>query len=118
MARINTLQPIVRSVQGRVNRTDKVHFKKLYNETYAVRVDNPYRGPQTELQKQVTDRFAAIQAQALGLATSNPEKYAELSRKFKSQRTYKTLRGYIFAKLWNEALSSAEGDNNEGNGGE
>ena len=116
MARINTLQPIVRSVQGRVSRADKVHFKKLYGETYAVRVDNPYRGPRTEPQKQATDRFTAIQAQALNLATANPEKYAELSRKFKSQRTYKTLRGYIFAKLYSEALAAEEDDNNGQNG--
>ena len=108
MARINTLQPIVRSVQGRVSRADKVHFKKLYGETYAVRVDNPYHGPSTEEQKQIRLKFKNVKAQAAQLPTTDPEQYAELKRKFKAQRTYKTLNGYIFAKLWNDAQNSGQ----------
>ncbi|MBQ9440592.1 MAG: hypothetical protein IJU35_08450 [Paludibacteraceae bacterium] len=112
MARINTLQPIVRSVQGRVNNSDKVHFKKLYGETYAVRVDNPYHGPSTEEQKQIRLKFKTVKAQVAALPTSDPEQYAELKRKFKAQHTYKTLNGYIFAKLWRDAQNN--GDNNGG----
>ena len=108
MAKIKTLEPAVRNIRGRVASRDSVHFKTVHDQTYAVRVDNPYHGPQTEEQKQITDKFKLLQAQTLNLATSDPEKYAELSRKFKTQRTYKTLRGYIFAKLWFEAEQEQE----------
>ena len=109
MARILTLQPAVRNIQGRVNRRDRAYFKKMYDETFMVRVDNPYKGPRTEDQKQISAKFTQITADALALPTADPEKYAELKRKFATQRTYKTLRGYVFAKLWFDSLQGGEG---------
>ncbi|HBZ34733.1 MAG TPA: hypothetical protein DEO38_06515 [Bacteroidales bacterium] len=111
MAKISTLQPAVVYISGKAARKDKVYFRKAYGKTIMVRVDNPYTGPLTDDQKAINTKFTTIQAQVKALPTSDPEKYAALSRKFKNQRKYVSLNGYIFAQLWREAQqANSQGD--------
>ena len=104
MAKIQTLEPAVIGIKGKAARTDKVYFKKMYGSTFMIRVDNPYTGPLTAAQKAVNARFKAVQEDARTLKVDDPDKFQELKRKFASQRRYKTLFGYIFKTLWDEAL--------------
>ena len=99
MAKINTLQPAVTTMQGRFSRNDKVYFQSRYSggECVGVRLDKPYKGPWTEQQRQSRDAFTAAKLRAGQLSTTDPEQFATLQRKFKTQRTYKTLQGYVFA---------------------
>jgi hypothetical protein len=104
MARINTLQPAVTSMQGRFFRGDKVYFQKKYDACFGVRLENPYSGPSTEEQKQNRLKFTAATNRARAMSVEEPELFAELKRKFKAQRTYKTLLGYCTAYAWNNPV--------------
>ena len=108
MAKIQTLEPAVIGIKGKAARTDKVYFKKMYGSTFMVRIDNPYTGPLTAAQKAVNARFASVQADVRALKVEDPDKYQELKRKFASQRRYKTLFGYMFKVLWDEALEAEQ----------
>lgn len=108
MAKIQTLEPAVIGITGKAARTDKVHFKKMYGNTYMVRVDHPYTGPLTAAQKAVNARFTLVNEQVKNLKVEDPDKYQELKRRYSSQRKYKTLHGYIFSKLWDEQLAAEQ----------
>lgn len=68
--------------------------------------ENPYSGPLTAAQKAVNSRFKTITSQVNSLRVEDPDKYQELKRKFQQQKKYKTLRGYIFSKLWFEDVEN------------
>lgn len=114
MAKVITLEPAVIGITGKVARTDKVYFKKMYGKTIMVRVDNPYTGPQTAAQKVVKERFTLVVEKVNNLKVEDPDKYQELKRKFASQHKYKQLRGFIFSKLWAEEIAAEQESNPSG----
>lgn len=76
-----------------------MYFKRMYGNTFAVRLDNPYKGPWTESQKQQRTNFATTRALWLNMPTSEPNRFQEIKRLFAAQRKYKTLAGFAQAKL-------------------
>ncbi len=59
MAFIKTLEPAVKYMKGKFNKTDATYFKQMYNHTVGVRVDNPYKGAATAAQTAVREKFKA-----------------------------------------------------------
>ena len=89
------------SVQKKFSGSDEIHFRnrKKDNATIGVRVKNPYDGGNSEAQLAVRNAFTAAQAQAITIL-GDPEQRATYEAKFKAQKKYITLRGYIIAQIY------------------
>ena len=89
------------SVQKKFSGSDEIHFRnrKKDNTTIGVRVKNPYDGGNSEAQQSVRNAFTAAQAQATTIL-ADPEQRATYEAKFKAQKKYITLRGYIIAQIY------------------
>ena len=59
MAFIKTLEPAVKYMRGKFNKSDSTYYKQMYNHTIGVRVDNPYKGPASAAQTAVKDKVKA-----------------------------------------------------------
>ena len=89
------------SVQKKFSGSDEIHFRnrKKDNATIGVRVKNPYDGGNSEAQLAVRNAFTAAQAQATTIL-ADPEQRATYEAKFKAQKKYITLRGYIISQIY------------------
>ena len=89
------------SVRKKFSGSDEIHFRnrKKDNATIGVRVKHPYDGGQSEAQLAVRNAFKAAQAQAATIL-ADPEQRATYEAKFKAQKKYLTLRGYIVAQVF------------------
>ena len=89
------------SVQKKFSGSDEIHFRnrKKDNATIGVRVKNPYDGGNSEAQLAVRNAFTAAQAQATTIL-ADPEQRATYEAKFKAQKKYITLRGYVVAQVF------------------
>ncbi len=99
MAFIKTLEPAVKYMRGKFNKSDSTYYKQMYNHTIGVRVDNPYKGPASAAQTAVKDKFKACWT-ATDTELADASKHATWLAKFKKQRKYKTLRTYVFKQLY------------------
>lgn len=99
MAFIKTLEPAVKYMKGKFNKSDATYYKQMYNHTVGVRVDNPYKGPDTAAQAAVKAKFTACWT-ATDTELADAAKRADWVAKFKKQRKYKTLRTFVFKKLY------------------
>ena len=99
MAFIKTLEPAVKYMKGKFNKSDATFFKQMYNHTVGVRVDNPYKGAATAAQVTIKEKFKACWLQT-DAELADVTKHAQWWAKFKKQRKYKTLRTYVFKKLY------------------
>jgi hypothetical protein len=99
MAFIKTLEPAVKYMKGKFNKSDSTYYKQMYNHTVGVRVDNPYKGGDTAAQIAVKNKFKACWLQT-DTELADTSKHAEWLAKFKKQRKCKTLRTYVFSKLY------------------
>ena len=89
------------SIQKKFAGSDEIHFRnrKKDNATIGVRVKNPYSGGKSEAQLAVRNAFKTAQAQVTTIL-ADPEQRATCEAKFKAQKKYLTLRGYIFAQVF------------------
>ena len=89
------------SVQKKFSGSDEIHFRnrKKDNATIGVRVKHPYPGGNSEAQQAVRNAFTAAQAQVKTIL-ADPEQRATYEAKFKAQKKYITLRGYVMAQVF------------------
>ena len=89
------------SIQKKFSGSDEIHCRnrKKDNATIGVRVKNPYDGGNSEAQQAVRNAFKEAQTQATTIL-ADPEQRATYEAKFKAQKKYLTLRGYIFAQVY------------------
>lgn len=89
------------SVKKKFSSSDEIHFRnrKKDNATIGVRVKHPYHGGNSEAQQAVRNALKAAQAQATTIL-ADPEQCATYEAKFKAQKKYLTLRGYIMAQVY------------------
>ena len=89
------------SISKKFSGSDEIHFRnrKKDNATIGVRVKNPYTGGNSEAQIAVRNAFKTTQAQ-VSTILADAEQRATYEAKFKAQKKYLTLRGYIFAQLY------------------
>ncbi len=87
------------SIQKKFSGSDEIHFRnrKKDNATIGVRVKNPYDGGNSEAQKTVREKFKTVRAQVDAIM-ADPEQKASYNAKYKAQKKYLSLRGYIFAQ--------------------
>ena len=89
------------SIQKKFSGSDEIHFRnrKKDNATIGVRMKNPYSGGNSEAQKAVRNTFKEAQAQTTTIL-ADPEQRATYEAKFKAQKKYITLRGYVVAQVY------------------
>ena len=89
------------SVQKKFSGSDEIHFRnrKKDNATIGVRMKHPYQGGNSEAQQAVRNAFTAAQAQVKTIL-ADPEQRATYEAKFKAQKKYITLRGYVMAQVF------------------
>lgn len=89
------------SVKKKFASSDEIHFRnrKKDNATIGVRVKNPYSGGNSPAQVSAREAFTAAQAQVSQIM-ADPEQRATYEAKFKAQKKYITLRGYVMAQVF------------------
>ena len=89
------------SVKKKFSGSDEIHFRnrKKDNATIGVRMKHPYNGGNSPAQQAVRAAFKAAQTQATTIL-ADPEQRATYEAKFKAQKKYLTLRGYIVAQVF------------------
>ena len=98
MSKIKPMELLSR-LSGKVCSHSNVYFAERNGTQYTGTICNPYTGEPTEKQVAVRQRFADTYAAMANLTEDQKEAYAEA---FKKQKKYRTLRGYIFAQLYNQ----------------
>ena len=95
------------SIQKKFSGSDEIHFRnrKKDNATIGVRVKHPYDGGNSEAQKTVREKFKTVRAQVDAIM-ADPEQKASYNAKYKAQKKYLSLRGYIFAQEYNKIQNS------------
>ncbi|MBR5828036.1 MAG: hypothetical protein IKY49_02215 [Paludibacteraceae bacterium] len=86
-------------LSGKVCGHSNTYFAERNGTQYTGTICNPYKGEPTEKQIAVREAFTAT-AEAINALTQ--EQKAEYESAFKKQKKYRTLRGYIFAQLYNQ----------------
>ncbi len=92
------------AAHGKYARTDKVYtrVRKFDNRTIGVALKHPVTNdPPTTGQEVAQDKFKEVQAK-VNAALADPTQRAAYLKKWKAQHKYKTLRSYIFTKLYDE----------------
>lgn len=89
------------SVKKKFASSDEIHFRnrKKDNATIGVRVKNPYNGGNSSAQQTVRSAFKTAQQQAAQIM-ADPDQRATYEEKFKAQKKYITLRGYIMSQVY------------------
>ena len=111
MAKINPMTHID-SFNGKYAKSDKVYTKirKIDEQTIGIRMKHPATNePPSAAQAAVQAKFAAVKAQ-VQTVLADAEQKATYEARWKKQRKYKTLNGYVFHLLYN----AYEGEGNNG----
>ena len=98
MSKIKPMELLSR-LSGKVCSHSNVYFAERNGTQYTGTICNPYTGEPTEKQVAVRTKFTATIEAMNALTEDQKEAYAEA---FKKQKKYRTLRGYIFAQLYNQ----------------
>ena len=106
MGKIITMTP-VRSIRGKISKSDDLFFSERYGQTVITRVVNPYHGLSTAKQRDVRDRFRRV-SQEVQTELADENGVAKWKALFKRQKKYRTLRGMVFAMLYEQAQSAVE----------
>lgn len=97
MSKIKPME-LISEMSGKVCGHSDTYFANRNGTQYSVKICNPYQGEPTEKQLAVQQKFAQVQAAIQALTEEDKQSYAT---NFKKQKKYKTLRGYIFSRLYN-----------------
>lgn len=99
MSKIKPMELIAR-MSGKVCGHSNTYFAYRNGTHYTGTICNPCTKEPTEKQMEVRRRFAQIYLEMKQLTEEEKTMY---EIEFKSQKKYKTLRGYIFAELYKQA---------------
>ena len=97
MSKVKPME-LLSELRGKICGHSNTYFAVRYGTQYTGTICNPYTGEPTEKQIAVRQNFADTYA---AMAALTEEQKAEYEAAFKRQKKYKTLRGYIFAQLYN-----------------
>ena len=97
MALIKPME-LLTALSGKVCGHSNKYFAVRNGTQYTGTICNPYTGEPTEKQLAIRNKFAETIETIQALSE---EQRAEYEAAFKRQKKYKTLRGYIFAQLYN-----------------
>ena len=86
-------------LSGKVCGHSNTYFAQRNGTIYTGTICNPYKGEPTEKQLAVRQNFTAAMENIKNLT---PEQMTEYETAYKKQKKYRTLRGYIFAQLYNQ----------------
>lgn len=92
------------AISGKYARTDKVYtrVRKFDNQIIGVALKHPATNlPPTEGQQTAQQKMNTVQAKVATIMADAAQRAAYLL-KWKNQRKYKTLRGYIFAQEYDK----------------
>ena len=98
MALIKPME-LLATLSGKVCGHSNKYFAVRNGTQYTGTICNPYTGEPTEKQIANRQKFADTYAAMAQLTEEQKEAYREA---FKRQKKYKSLRGYIFAQLYNQ----------------
>lgn len=93
----------VEVLQGKVNKKDSAYFAMRNGNCYLNRIINPYTGEPTANQLDVQDKFKTVTQQVSRIMKQGPgsDQYDLYKAEYdKNPGKATSLRGYIFAKLW------------------
>ena len=88
---------LVERLSGKVCGHSNTYFAERNGTQYTGTICNPYTGEPTEKQIAVREAFTAT-IEAMNALT--PEQMADYEAAFRKQKKYRSLRGYIFAQLY------------------
>ena len=97
MSKVKPME-LISELSGKVCGHSNKYFAVRYGTQYTGTICNPYTGEPTEKQIANRQKFADTYAAMTALSE---EQRAQYEAAFKRQKKYKTLRGYIFAQLYN-----------------
>ena len=97
MAKIKPME-LISKMSGKLCNHSDIYFAERNGTQYTGKICNPYTGEPTEKQLAIRNKFAETIETIQALSE---EQRAEYEAAFKRQKKYKTLRGYIFAQLYN-----------------
>ena len=97
MAKLKPME-LISKLSGKVCSHSNKYFAVRNGTQYTGTICNPYTGEPTEKQVAVRTKFTATIEAMNALTEDQKQTYAEA---FKKQKKYRTLRGYIFAQLYN-----------------
>ena len=102
MSKVTLAYP-VEKLQGKVNKEDDAYFNARNGRCYMNRIRNPYDGPDTADQQAVKEKFKEAVAETLAILSDvTSDTYKEYLAAYKANPgKYATLRGYIFAQVYN-----------------
>ena len=98
MSKIKPMELLSR-LSGKVCGHSNVYFAERNGTQYTGTICNPYTGEPTAKQIAVREAFTATIEAMNALTEDQKQAYEEA---FKKQKKYRTLRGYIFAQLYNQ----------------
>ena len=98
MALIKPME-LLAALSGKVCGHSNTYFAERNGTQYTGTICNPYTGEPTEKQIAVRQEFRETYEAMAQLTEDQKEAYREA---FKRQKKYKTLRGFIFAQLYNQ----------------
>ena len=102
MSKIKPMELLSR-LSGKVCGHSNVYFAERNGTQYTGTICNPYTGEPTAKQIAVREAFTATIEAMNALTEDQKQAYEEA---FKKQKKYRTLRGYIFAQLYTQPLTS------------
>ena len=102
MAKITPME-LLSSLSGKVCGHSNKYFAVRYGTQYTGTICNPFTGEPTEKQIAVRQKFADTYTAMSELTEEQKNAYKEAFRK---QKKYRSLRGYIFAQLYNADQNS------------
>lgn len=103
MAKLKTQFPVA-SMSGKVSKTDEVYTKtrRIDQATFAVALKNPCTNePPTAKQSRAQGDMKTARAQVDTILLDEAQR-APYEKAFRAQRKCKTLRGYIFSKIYSQ----------------
>ena len=98
MAKIKPME-LISKMSGKLCSHSDIYFAERNGTQYTGKICNPYTGEPTEKQLAIRNKFSETIETIQALSE---EQRAEYEAAFKRQKKYKTLRGYIFAQLYNQ----------------
>ena len=100
MAKIKPME-LIAQMSGKVCSHSDTCFVMKNGSQFTGKICNPYTGDPTEAQMVARNKFKQTQESIKALSEEQMMQYRTA---FKKQKKYKTLRGYVFAQMYNETV--------------
>ncbi len=95
-----TFETPVKYVQGKLSKSDNSYFSVRNGKACLTKCYNQYDGGNTAQQQQARQRFAEVQ-RLVSEELADSEKRSQWEALFVSQDKHTSLRGFVFAMLYN-----------------